>query len=135
MNWVDPVAAHYRRVAQTSVHAPSANTPAVVTLAARPGFRHYLLLVAWSYNAEPTNGALTITGLHAGTFAIDITTEGPGPLWLPPAAGLISTAVVVTLAAGGAGVTGKVNVLHLALPAHRVLDGQFLVPEEPVTNG
>jgi hypothetical protein len=99
---------------ENASNAPASNSAAVVTLAAPgDGLRHHLRYVSWSYNADPTAGRLTITGLNGGqTWSVDVTKGGPGALPLPPLSGELNTAVVVTLAAGGSGVTGKVNVSY-----------------------
>lgn len=91
--------------------APAANTAAVITFAAAAGQRHHLVSVAWSYSAAPTGGRLTVEdGAGVFVFDVDITAAGPGSkdfLW--PIRGEVNTAMVVTLAAGGAGVSGKLN--------------------------
>lgn len=65
--------------------------------------------LAWSYNAVPTGGKLTITNAGATVMEIDITAAGPGAL-APEYPGGLGASVVVTLAAGGSNVTGKINV-------------------------
>lgn len=90
------------------IHVPASNTAAVVTLTALAGQRRIINAVQWSYTAAPTGGRLTISD---GTtrFDVDITAAGPGGfgLCIPGDAG---TEVVITLAAGGAGIVGKLNV-------------------------
>lgn len=102
--------------AAADIHAPAANTAAVVTYAAgAAGVHHVISGVAWSYaGAAPTGGNLKIEdGSGTTVFSIDITAEGPGFFTFPvPKAGSAATAMIVTLAAGGAGVTGKVSVLN-----------------------
>lgn len=96
------------------VHAPAANTAATVSYsAAGGGISHVIGGVAWSYNAVPTSGNLKIEdGVGTTVFTADITNSGPGVIpFAPPLKGAANTAMVVTLAAGGASVTGKVNVL------------------------
>ena len=104
-----PVAA-----AAADINVPSSNTAAVVTYAADTTHKHTISGVAWSYNATPTAGRLTIQDGSGNTvFDIDITNAGPGfmPFQKPKQGAAINTAMIITLAAGGAGVTGKVNVL------------------------
>ena len=91
------------------VHAPAVNTAAVITLAAVAAQRHYLPWVAWSYNAVPTAGRLSITDAGATVLDVDITADGPGFLPLGIHSAAVNTIMVITLAAGGALVTGRVN--------------------------
>ena len=44
-------------------------------------------------------------------FNIDITNKGPGFIPFTPEMAPVNTALYVTLAAGGAGISGKVNVM------------------------
>jgi len=98
--------------ASTQVHEPAANTAAVVTLAAAgAGKRHVIASVEWSYDANPTAGSLAITDGGTQVFKVDITKGGPGFFqWVPPKRFAANSAVVATLAAGGASVSGIVNV-------------------------
>lgn len=96
------------------VNAPAANTAAVVTYnAGAAGVQHCLSGVAWSYSAAPTNGNLKIEDGSGNTvFSMDITAAGAGVLYFtPPKKGSAATALIITLAAGGAAVSGKVSVL------------------------
>ncbi len=91
-------------------HHPTSNTAAVVTLALVAGQEHVIHGVQWSYNGAPTGGRLTMTD-GTDTWDIDITAAGPGgyaPLW----GGAEGAQVTITLAAGGSGVTGKLNVQY-----------------------
>jgi hypothetical protein len=96
------------------VAAPSSNTAAVVTYAASAGAGHCVGQVSWSYNGDPTAGNLKIEdGSGNVIFSIDITAGGPGSIaFTPPKKGTINTALIVTLAAGGSGISGKVSVTH-----------------------
>jgi hypothetical protein len=69
--------------------------------------------VAWSYSGDPTGGNLKIEdGSGTTVFSVDVTSKGPGFFLFPePLRGAANTALIVTLAAGGSGVSGKVNVL------------------------
>jgi hypothetical protein len=93
-------------------HEPAVNTAAVVTLAVPgSGISHVLYSVAWSYDADPTGGALTIAVDSATWFKVDIVKAGPGQfMFSPPLKATANKAVVVTLAAGGAAANGIVNV-------------------------
>lgn len=93
-------------------HEPASNTAAVVTLAAgAAGVSNILHAATWSYDGDPTAGTLTVQDGSAVWLKIDITAKGPGQIVFdPPLKGTAATAMVVTLAAGGAGVSGIVNV-------------------------
>jgi hypothetical protein len=100
--------------AAADVHAPSSNTAAVVTYsAAGASYKHVITGIAWSYSGDPTAGNLKIeNGSGTVIFSIDITTKGPGVIYFSiPKKGSTNTAMIITLAAGGSGVTGKVSVL------------------------
>lgn len=93
-----------------SDRASGTDAAAAVTLAANANGRH-ALAVLWSYDGAPTSGNLTIT--DGGNTKVDIDIPSGYEVG---SAGLFVAApnseVVVTLAAGGSGVTGKVTVLH-----------------------
>jgi hypothetical protein len=95
------------------VHAPSANTAAVVTYSAVSTARHAISGIAWSYSAAPTGGNLQVEdGSGTTVFSMDITAAGAGFIpFDPPKKGSLNTALIVTLAAGGGGISGKVSVL------------------------
>lgn len=92
-------------------HLPAANTDAVVTIAAAAGERWVLDRIDWSYDGTPT-GRLTIA--FGGTTILDIDIIAGGPGNLEFLGGLNNEtkneACVITLAAGGLGVTGKLFV-------------------------
>ncbi len=101
-------------VSTADVHAPAANTAAVVTYSADTNRQHVISGIAWSYSAAPTGGNLKVEDGSGNTvFSADITAAGPGVILFPvPKAGRTNTALIVTLAAGGASVSGKVSVLN-----------------------
>ena len=105
----------YTQGAAADVNIPAANTAAVITYAAVSGKRHAISGIAYSYSAAPTGGNLKIEDVAGTTiFSLDITAAGPGdPIYFDPAKGnaLPNTALIITLAAGGVGISGKVNVL------------------------
>lgn len=105
----DPVAG-----AAADVHAPAVNTAAIVTYALVAGQQHYITGVAWSYyGGIPTGGNLTITDGGAVVFNVDVNEEGPGFFTFPrPKSAGVGNAMVITLTAGGAAVTGKVSILN-----------------------
>ena len=97
--------------ASGNITAPAANAAATVTLAA-PGAGRYNVVasVEWSYDDDPTGGQLTITDGAVTVFDIYITDGGPGFFqWVPPKRFSTNSAVTVTLAAGGAGISGTIN--------------------------
>src|SRR5262249_33890385 len=75
------------------------------------GVQHCLSGVAWSYSGTPTNGNLKIEDGSGNTvFSMDITAAGAGFLpFVPPKKGTANTALILTLAAGGVGITGKLS--------------------------
>lgn len=86
----------------------TSNAAAVLTLSKLENSRIVLSRIIWSYNnATPTGGKITVTGGET-TFEFDITAGGPGSIPLIYV-GTENTDVVITLAAGGSGVTGKLN--------------------------
>ncbi len=103
-----------RTAAAANVNAPTANTAAVITYAAAgAGVSHVISGLAWSYNATPTSGNLKVEdGSGTTVFSVDITSAGPGFIpFQAPLKGTANTAMIVTLTAGGSGVTGKISVL------------------------
>jgi hypothetical protein len=99
-------------VSSADLHAPAANTPAVVTYAGLPGRRHFLSGFTWSYSSAPVGGNVQIEdGTGSVVFSLDITTAGAGFIpFAPPKGGTPGAAMVITLAAGGAGVQGKLSI-------------------------
>lgn len=116
---LDPLAQAYQ-----GDHQPAANTAAVVNIAADAQEYWVIDSIEWSYDAAPTGGNLLVTIGGTTVFSVDITAAGPGHFdWsnaprytTGTGAGggkpTLNEAVVVTLAAGGASVTGKVNVRY-----------------------
>ena len=99
--------------AATNSDEPAANTAAVVTLAAAGGgVSNVLGLVTWSYDLLTVAGTLVIEdGGGTTVFKVDIPESGPGFFpFNPGLMGTANTAMIITLAAGGAGVSGIVNV-------------------------
>jgi hypothetical protein len=105
-----------KAVSTSDVHAPASNTAAVLTYAAGgAGVSHVIDTVAWSYSGgDPTGGNLKIeNGSGQTIFSVDITSQGPGFFPFPrPKKGTANTALIITLAAGGSGITGKINANH-----------------------
>jgi len=90
------------------------NAAVVITLPTSRARYEFSGCIYWSYSADPTGGRLRIAGGGFG-FDVDITTGGPGfiPFSIPQHA-TNNTAIVITLAAGGAGIVGKLNLLGVA---------------------
>lgn len=93
-----------------SAHDPAGNTPAVVTRPAAADKRTTITKVVWSYDGDPVGGMLTITVAGAQVLKHAITKGGPGALQFGALEGGNGQAVVITLAAGGAGVIGRLYV-------------------------
>lgn len=106
------MALDYTLAAAANLDAPAANTAAVLTYAADPTHQHEFDEIVWSYNAAPTGGRVTITDGGTTVFDMDITAAGPGEIGLRrPLRGAVNSTLVITLAAGGAAATGKLNCL------------------------
>lgn len=95
-----------------------ANSTRVVTYDAAEGQRHVITGIAWSYIGASAGtvlvpGTLTVADGAAVIFAVDITSMGTGIIVFPFAkSGTVNAAMVITLSAGGADVTGKMSVLN-----------------------
>ena len=100
-------------IAASDMATPAANAAGTITLAAQAGFAHVIYGLYWSYAGATVTGNLIIQDGGVTVFSVDISAAGPGqltfgrPIRLTP--GNVGT---VTLAAGGSGVTGKLNVSH-----------------------
>jgi hypothetical protein len=97
------------------VAAPGSNAAATITYAAGgAGVQHVISGIAWSFSATPA--AATNLSIQDGSgntvFSIDITSAGAGVVnFSPPKKGTANSQMIITLAAGGSGVTGKLSVL------------------------
>lgn len=100
--------------ATADVNAPAANTAAVVTYAASEGAKHVISGLAWSYDADPTGGNIKVADDGNTVFTIDIATKGAGFFTFPhpKVQATANKNLVITLAAGGDGITGKVSILN-----------------------
>lgn len=89
--------------------SPAVNTAAVLNFAAAAGARHAIYKPVWSYSNTPTSGQLTVSTGGEVLFQVDITAGGPGffPIMI---IGKLGQNLVVTLAAAGAAISGKINV-------------------------
>lgn len=92
----------------------SPNVQATVTYNAVAGKRHLITGVAWSYDATPTGGLVTISDNQEGTFlSLSVTASGPGFFAFPlPKASGIGSILTITLSAAGASCTGKLWALN-----------------------
>jgi hypothetical protein len=98
--------------AAANLHAPASNTAAIVTYSAIAGKQHAIERVIVSYvGGTVAGGNLKIEdGSGTTVFSADIKNEGVYDL-PTKLKGTTNTALIVTLAAGGVGVSGKVNVV------------------------
>jgi len=102
------------RVSTSDVHAPAANTAAVVTYAASTtGGAHIINGIGYSYSAAPTGGNLKVEDGSGNTvLSLDITEAGTRFIPFQNAVkGSVNTALIITLSAGGGSVVGKLSVL------------------------
>lgn len=98
-----------------NVHTPATNTNAVVTYSAVSSQSHCISGVAFSYSGgTPTNANLKIEDGSGNTvFSVDVTSSGVGFIpFFPFLRGSVNTALIITLSAGGAGISGKLSVLN-----------------------
>lgn len=97
-------------------HKPSSNTAAVITIAAVPGVAHELESVSFSYNGTPTNGNFKIESPSGTTlYEVYVTSAGAGPMPLGNSclkSPSVNAEMIITLAAGGSGVSGIVNAIQ-----------------------
>ena len=96
-------------------HAPNSNTAAVISVPAALVNRPTIAKVWGGYNTTPTGGSLTIEMTVGGTtvtLAAPVVEAGLFNVdFVPPIQGDLNSALTITLAAGGAGVSGKINAL------------------------
>lgn len=98
--------------------ASGLNANAVITYSGIANSQHVIAGLAWSYSNTPVNGALDMqdgSGNHV--FSIDITEAGAGFFPFTPAGqrGTAGADLIVTLAAAGSGIVGKVNTVGYRL--------------------
>jgi hypothetical protein len=101
----------------TNEHAVgAAGAACAVTLTAVDGCRRVLHGLQYSYSTTPTGGKLTVADGANTVFEIDIPAGGPGYVIIP-IVGSINTDLVITLAAPGGAVVGKLNYQVTLVPA------------------
>jgi hypothetical protein len=93
---------------------PVAGTDTVVSLAGAPGKGWHLAQVVLSYSGDPLGGRLVIAWEDPGAGPVaesfDVTQAGLQSLvFSPPRRFPVNTTVVLTLTAGGPGVTGTLS--------------------------
>lgn len=93
-----------------NINRPAANVAAVVTYAAVVHTQHVIDGIVCGYDGAPAGGQLQITDGGVVVFEIPIIAGGPVHLPVNITAGENSP-LVITLAAGGAGVSGRLNIL------------------------
>lgn len=93
---------------------PGANAPASIKAGRRSGYCVCISNVSWSYSGAPAGGSLDIIDTDGvREYQVDITAAGPGSV-LQGAAWAEFEAnadVTLTLAPGGAAVTGKLSCI------------------------
>ena len=101
-----------QRAMSAAADTATADTAVVITYAAVPQC-HVITGVAWSYDAAPAGGHLTITDGGVTIFQVAISAAGPGFFMFPkPKMGTANSAMVLTLADGGGQIVGCLNVLN-----------------------
>ena len=94
------------------VSAPGPNVQAQVGYPGRHEILHCISGIAWSYDGEPTGGNLQVAYGANVVLNLDIVCAGPGFIpFVPPKTGYQGLQLTITLAAGGAGVSGKLSIL------------------------
>jgi hypothetical protein len=108
----------YREVLNLPVssgdYATGTNTAAVITLsAAGAGRNHTLTGMSYGYSSAPTSGSIKIEdGSGNVVFRAPVTLAGQQTInFFPPKIGSQNTPMIITLAAGGSGVVGDINIL------------------------
>jgi len=94
------------------IHAPAANTAAAITITGVAGKTLILTRVICSYDGDPTGGNLTVKNKTAVVFNADIVASGVYEFSIVRKCTQAEN-LVVTLAAGGTGVSGKLNIEYI----------------------
>lgn len=101
-------------ISTTQQATGSAGAAAAVTLSAPgSGKRWAVWGIVWSYDAAPTGGKVTLTVGGTTVIEFSVTSQGPGfiPFALPMTGG-DNQAIVLTLAAPGGAVVGRIGFVH-----------------------
>jgi len=101
------------------VDAPAVNTAAVVTYVADADTIHVLTQMTFSYSAAPDAGSYVQVAVAGDVvFRAYITQGGPGPIeFVPPICTERNQAMVLTLSAGGGGISGQISGRHYTVMA------------------
>ena len=94
-----------------NVNQPAVNTAAQIIYQSIAGVPQVIAGVAWGYDGDPTGGSLTIDDGTDTLFYVPITKGGPGYFQFNPPMRSGVAGFRITLAAGGAGITGSLSVL------------------------
>lgn len=95
----------------------ASNTAVTITVTAVPSVCHEIEMLGWSYDAGGTlsTGRLSVQS-PSGTYLFDVDVTAAGVGFVPLAGsclkGALGQDVIITLAAGGSGVTGKLNAIR-----------------------
>lgn len=94
-------------------HSPASNTDAVVTYTADAYSAHVIRSIAYEYDASPTGGLLTVEdGAGNVVFTKNIAAAGAGYVeFYDGLKGTVNEDMIITLAAGGSGVSGTISVI------------------------
>lgn len=92
----------------------SANTEVTLTYAAIANRVHSLFGVVVSYSGAPTGGRLRVQRGTTTVFDLDVVSTELPIMFPQPIGGELNEAMNIVLAAGGAGVVGKISALHKA---------------------
>lgn len=90
----------------------TANAAASITIAADAFIERSIINISYSYSAAPTGGSIKVEDGSGTTIAFwYIIAGGPGHIPFPAGLhGTLNNALIVTIAAGGAGVIGTLLV-------------------------
>ena len=104
-------------MAQSKTHQPTANNAAVISSSGsgltKINLKGRIYGVHWSYSGgDPGNGSLDFSVDGVSLWSVDIAKEGPGGFdFASPIVYEGSISAVWTLADGGSGITGQLNLL------------------------
>jgi hypothetical protein len=105
---------------QQSAVGSAANAAVAITFPAKPGFRHMLTNLLADYDVTPAAaGTVVIEGADTvGEVDVEVTVVVAGtiPIMGWNLYGLENTAMVITLGAGGGGVTGRLTAQVVEKP-------------------
>lgn len=101
----------------TDLHAPAVGLSAEVAYEAVSNKKHAIFKIAFSYDASPTGGLLTISRGTDVVFRVSVPAAGLYSLDFSPAISSdVNEGLSVVLSSGGEAVTGAVSVIHKTIP-------------------